>query len=56
MLVDPMSMDLMNAKETKAFISLLDFIETDNIDQDAADQLLVRILTFNHLFFLEFLE
>lgn len=41
-----MSTDLMNAKETKAFISMLDFIETNDIDQDAADQLIVRILTF----------
>lgn len=41
LLVDPTSIDLLNAMETKALISMLDFIETES-DQDATDKLLVR--------------
>lgn len=41
LLVDPTSIDLLNVMETKALISMLDFIETES-DQDATDKLLVR--------------
>lgn len=43
MLVDPMDKDFLNSKDTKAFKSLLEFMDTD-FDQNAAEQMLVRII------------
>lgn len=51
MLVDPMSIDLMTAMETKALISMIDFADTNN-DQDTTDKLLVRIEVTARLRFL----
>lgn len=42
MLVDPKSINLLRATDTKALLSMLDFMDTA-ADQDAIDKLLVRI-------------